>query len=85
MTINPDFQRLQYECEFVEKAECFNKSENVLYIERARLIKETSLGDMSSIDDNEDLTAEEKMRLKLEAETAAASAAVKKWVRLMSP
>lgn len=57
----------------------------MLYVERARLIKESSLGQLSAIDENQDLSAEEKMRLKLEAETAAASAAVKEWVRLMSP
>ena len=57
----------------------------MLYVERARLIKESSLGQLSAIDDNLELSAEEKMRLKLEAETAAASAAVKEWVRLMSP
>ena len=55
----------------------------MLYVERARLIKESSLGQLSAIDDNLELSAEEKMRLKLEAETAAASAAVKEWVRLI--
>ena len=80
-SISKTKQRLQYECEFVETADCFNKSENVLYVERARLIRENSANgvfDMDSLDEN--MSQEEKLRMKMNAEAQAASASVKKWV-----
>ena len=56
----------------------------MLYVERARLIKENSANGVLDIDQMDDsLSQEEKIRMKMNAEAAAASASVKKWVSLL--